>query len=256
MDEYGLLLDTPRILGENNADYKKRLLEVFSLRAGSAYNPLLNGILRDFGLSKYKAFTIDWAGSSSNYSWYIKAIDDVMYFYSDKNTLQGFINLRRDSWFTVTDLVNEINNSTSLTFSATPVSGADIDIPAYCIPAQNSLEYVLSAVPASSVFEIQYEYVDFDTLFFSEKDVFNKRVDDINADLEPGDYRLSINVASGKFYTKVETFTQPSGKGKMEFRYRKIPFNVIVSPISISKLENYKNSRQIIKSAAPIFWGK
>lgn len=51
-DEFGLLLDTPRLYGETNAEYKKRLLDVFRHPANAAKRGLYNGIARELGLTK------------------------------------------------------------------------------------------------------------------------------------------------------------------------------------------------------------
>lgn len=50
-DEYGLLLDTPRISGERNARYKQRLLDVFRNRSSSSLTGLINGIARELDIS-------------------------------------------------------------------------------------------------------------------------------------------------------------------------------------------------------------
>lgn len=49
-DEFGLLLDTPRLYGEKNVDYKKRILNVFRRPANSSEEGLYNGIARELGL--------------------------------------------------------------------------------------------------------------------------------------------------------------------------------------------------------------
>ncbi|MNQ18730.1 hypothetical protein D3C85_317820 [compost metagenome] len=51
-DEFGLVLDTPRLYGETNRDYKRRLLDVFRHPANAAERGLYNGIARELGLSK------------------------------------------------------------------------------------------------------------------------------------------------------------------------------------------------------------
>lgn len=51
-DEFGLLLLTPRLPDETNADYKTRLLDVFKHPSGTHMVGLLNGIARDLGLRK------------------------------------------------------------------------------------------------------------------------------------------------------------------------------------------------------------
>ena len=49
-DERGLLWDTPRLPGENNEDYRQRLLTVPSLPAGSHREGVIRGLARDLGL--------------------------------------------------------------------------------------------------------------------------------------------------------------------------------------------------------------
>lgn len=51
-DEFGLLLSTPRLYGEKNADYKKRLYQVFTRPANSSMEGLYNGIARELGMIK------------------------------------------------------------------------------------------------------------------------------------------------------------------------------------------------------------
>ena len=58
LDEFGLLLDLPRIEGERNPSYKQRLFDVFVNRASSSYRGLINGITRELGLSLYHAMTV------------------------------------------------------------------------------------------------------------------------------------------------------------------------------------------------------
>jgi len=50
-DEFGLLLNLPRLPGERNADYKERLKDVYVNPANSTYIGLKNGIARELGLT-------------------------------------------------------------------------------------------------------------------------------------------------------------------------------------------------------------
>lgn len=52
-DEFGMLLDCPRIYGENNKEYKKRILDVFENPGGSNKKGLLNGIARELGIRNH-----------------------------------------------------------------------------------------------------------------------------------------------------------------------------------------------------------
>lgn len=51
-DEFGMLLNTPRLFGEKNIDYKVRILDVFKNKSNATKEGLLNGIARELGIRK------------------------------------------------------------------------------------------------------------------------------------------------------------------------------------------------------------
>lgn len=51
-DEFGFLLDCPRLYGEHNFNYKTRILDVFKNVANSGKTGLINGIARELNLRK------------------------------------------------------------------------------------------------------------------------------------------------------------------------------------------------------------
>lgn len=51
-DEFGLILECPRIHGERNREYKTRLMDVFKNPAGAHREGLVNGIARELSLRK------------------------------------------------------------------------------------------------------------------------------------------------------------------------------------------------------------
>jgi hypothetical protein len=55
-DEFGLLLDTPRLTAELNQDYRDRLLEVFEFRANSTIQGYIDGTSRELGLDYWGFF--------------------------------------------------------------------------------------------------------------------------------------------------------------------------------------------------------
>jgi hypothetical protein len=70
-DEFGLLLDTPRLYGEKNAPYKERILDVFRRPAGSHYQGLINGIARELGL----IHEVQWHDGRKDITLYHNRID-------------------------------------------------------------------------------------------------------------------------------------------------------------------------------------
>ena len=49
-DEFGMLLNTQRLLGESNAEYKERILDVFKNVSNASRDGLFNGIAREVGI--------------------------------------------------------------------------------------------------------------------------------------------------------------------------------------------------------------
>lgn len=62
-DEFGLLLNTPRLPGERNKDYKERILDVFKNKSNATGEGLLNGIARELGIRK----NTTWKDSSQDF---------------------------------------------------------------------------------------------------------------------------------------------------------------------------------------------
>lgn len=56
LDEFGYLLDTPRLYREPNRQYKRRILDVFKHPANSGETGLRNGIARELSLVRYETW--------------------------------------------------------------------------------------------------------------------------------------------------------------------------------------------------------
>src|SRR3990167_10735954 len=129
-DEFGLLLDLPRLPEERNAEYRQRLLDVLVHRGSADYSGLVNGITRELGLSLYDAISINTTGSPTNP---VVEIDEAfIYLYSNWDPVSPILDLKIDrfdktvwdpitatyiraSAFTLTDLLTEIGTSTYFT---------------------------------------------------------------------------------------------------------------------------------------------
>jgi hypothetical protein len=59
LDEFGLLLDLPRLRGERNADYRKRLLDVFRYPSNATKQGLVFGIAKELGLIHHREWQDD-----------------------------------------------------------------------------------------------------------------------------------------------------------------------------------------------------
>lgn len=58
-DEFGLLLDTPRLYGEKNESYSERILDVFRHPSNSSRRGLVNGLGRELGLTHKEVWQDD-----------------------------------------------------------------------------------------------------------------------------------------------------------------------------------------------------
>jgi hypothetical protein len=58
-DQFGFLLDTPRLLEESNQEYKIRLQQVFQFRANSTIQGVVNGTSRELDLTPHGYFPVD-----------------------------------------------------------------------------------------------------------------------------------------------------------------------------------------------------
>jgi len=65
-DFAGMLLGLPRLPGEQNDIYRRRLLDVYPHRAGASEPGLINGITRELGLEQFDALAVDYTGLASN----------------------------------------------------------------------------------------------------------------------------------------------------------------------------------------------
>jgi hypothetical protein len=90
-DEFGLLLNTPRLHGERNASYKERILDVFRRPANSAFRGLINGISRELGLTR----EVQWEDAGKDLTLYHKRIDKDSIFVN--NQLISSAELEEDS---------------------------------------------------------------------------------------------------------------------------------------------------------------
>lgn len=88
-DEFGLLLDTPRLYGESNYNYKMRLINVFRHPASSTERGLYNGIARELGLTK----EVKWVNGGEPLIIRDVRVDLVTVYVDDQPWPQGLIQI-------------------------------------------------------------------------------------------------------------------------------------------------------------------
>lgn len=80
LDEFGLLLQLPRLPLEDNESYKKRLIDVFKRKPGSHEEGLRNGMARELGL----VYMVDWEEGEKYKTLYHDLIDEKSIYIDDQ----------------------------------------------------------------------------------------------------------------------------------------------------------------------------
>ena len=122
-DYFGMLLGLPRLIGERNANYRKRLMDVYVNRASATQQGITNGITRELGLEQFDTIEISYVGPST-YSPRVMVRDVQIELYSNWNLVDETISpnaldgevidiySKDSSSYYVSGLVDAINTST------------------------------------------------------------------------------------------------------------------------------------------------
>lgn len=144
-DYLGMLAGLPRLPGEKNDIYRKRLLDVYVHKANSSEQGLINGITRELGLEQFDALTIDYTGLAAN-SPRVIVRDVQVELYSNWRldtdlTLDATIDIyTRDSTaYFLSGLVTDINAIADWT--ATLESGVDTHTASAVLANQDTRNY-------------------------------------------------------------------------------------------------------------------
>lgn len=238
VDQLGLLLDLNRIKGERNPEYKQRLMRVFSERANSTYQGLINGITRTLGLSLYDALTVTAKETSGVFNASNPGIivsEAFVYLY--ENIITKNLDLKIDRFDRVSTtsnlngLVSAINTSTY--FTASLATGVDGYSRSMCVLNQTSGKQVTSEqVFNTNRFLLKNKNIIKGTLFFSDTNRFTTEVT-----TEAG-----VN-ATGKYwidYKKGIVLVYGPGAPNSSCRYEYIlsPITLKASPVIIYNLQN------------------
>ena len=123
-DYFGLIVGLPRLPGEKNDIYRKRLWDVYVRRASTTEEGLINGITRELGLVQYDALTISLVDPENiTGSPRVLVRDTEIEFYSnwnlidesvDANVLEATLDIYSTSSnsYYLSGLIEEIDNIT------------------------------------------------------------------------------------------------------------------------------------------------
>lgn len=249
-DSYGTLLGLPRLRGEKNTDYKKRLLDVFTRRASATYTGLLNGITRELGLEFYKPINIQrdpLIGDSLLPV--IRFVDNKVKIWVDKEVGDPIIEINRsnisENAYWVDDLVDRINESGL--FVAEINEGIEPKSRADCIVNQASSRLVGNEGLRSSPLQtLANKRIEPSSLVFTDTRTFSKEVSTEIEVTKVG--RYYVDYTNGV----IKSFGVPSEGSRIRYIYHADSFDPVASPVIIRSLQSDDFKEQMfIQTTSP-----
>lgn len=236
-DSHGTLLNLPRLPQERNADYKKRLVDVFAHRASSTYIGLLNGITRELGLEYYKPITITLAsGLPTSTQPAIEFIENKVLVYRDKPTNDLELELNRatpdDGAYWLQDLVSTLNTQSSYFTAAIntghePVSRTDNLI------NQSSAKLVTNfSLRQSHIQTLGHSNIQRNSVVFTDRSTYRYEVSqesDVNA---VGRYYIDHENGT------VKSYSVPAEGARVRYIFHLAEFIPIATPVIIRNLQS------------------
>ena len=229
-DRFGLLLELPRLDGEKNAEYKKRLFDVFVHRSNSTYLGLIYSITRELGLSIFEAIDITALTDEAVITFdetkcyvYSNLADDTLI-----ETLDRFeIN---DGNFTYSELIDNINATGY--FSASLCDGIDGNYRAMTIYNQSNT----ILVPNEDLFnsariKLQYSNIIEDSIVLRSSNI-NEHVHNSEDLIASNQYY--IDTTNGIFYSG----SAPADGSSIRYKYQLHNFKALASPIILHNLQS------------------
>lgn len=239
LDEIGLLVGQARLPGERNAEYKQRIARVFSERANSTYQGLINGITRDLGLELYDAIEIEPVVVSGVF---LATNPDVVinesFVYLYNNVELGASGLDRTidradklgDAYIVQDLISEINESPY--FTATILDADPYDRSLTILNQKSRINIPEELVPSSNRFSLQNSNTISGTVFFSDRTTFETEVFSENAVTEAGQYFVDYKKGI------IQVFDMAVPNTTVRYEYLQIPLTCRASAVIIRNMQD------------------
>lgn len=252
-DEFGLLIGSERLSGENNAAYKARLLDTFAHRANSTYSGMINGITRELNLQLFKPFRIRPVKSGNTFLGENPiVIFNGPYVELWRDKINGVLELEIDRFnqsgpaYTIGELFAYIN-ANSTYFICDGLVTTYSDYKSMTILNQSNEQLVASeAVQPSVSFTLDNPGVDSGAIilnktFFSDSINFATRVNSFANVVSPGQYYVDP-------YTGDVHVFDVSFNSTVRYNYIKYnSFNVVASPVVIHSVNSENFKRQMFK---------
>jgi hypothetical protein len=231
LDYHGTLLGLERLPAERNAEYRRRLVDVYVHRANSSYTGLVNGITRELGLELFKPIRISTKPDiDPAWSPRVEFIDNVAYLWKDVFTKELDITIDHGNpvhpEYFLSGLVDAINASN--TFQATLEDVAFAFKRADTIVNQSSSKFVAAqALNSSTVNHLGVSLIDRGSVILSDLVTFRIEVASVNLVNSPGKY--FIDYENGV----IASFNTPVDSAFVQYSFRQEDFLVLASPVII-----------------------
>lgn len=242
-DNHGALVSLSRLTGEKNAEYKRRIQDVWVNIANSSYRGLVNGITRELGLSINPAININPI-SNSDGSFvapdpYIRFDGIWLYLYSDyaNDILDWKIDRYQSggNFEHLHRLVDQVNETSF--FEASMIHGVNSRVRSMTIINQSNRESVkIERLQNSNKFKLGKTRLVEGSVIFANRDVFLTEVDSENDVISTGKY--FINYTTGV----VTSYNVPTIADTVRYDYIVYPFQPVYSPIILHDIndDNFK----------------
>jgi hypothetical protein len=236
-DYFGMLLGLSRIQGEKNADYRKRLWDVYVRRAGATQEGLINGITRELGLKQFDALTISYTGPSTN-SPRVIVQDTEIELYSNWNLVDDSISpnaldgeaidifTRSSDAYYMGGLIEEINSSTY--FTAAIENGVSEKALSATLVDQDSRKWQeAEALKPLYKSTLEHQNIVPGTLTFSSEgaEIFFSQVSSEDAVVSPGEYYIDYDDGI------LISHSLPSREIVCRYMYDELPLTLTASPV-------------------------
>lgn len=236
LDSHGLLLGLPRLVGETNAAYKQRLMDVMVHRAGSSYLGLIHGITRELGLSLVDAITVspvlDGNGVPLVDFPAVVFQDTKCILYQDYRTEEVLLEIDRfeilGGAYTLETLVSTIN-ATGM-YTATLKGNAHMK--SMCIYNQSSVGQVTSEDISNSGITVRLDHFNLvpGSIVIQSPNLLIRKSSSYN--LQAGEYY--IEESSGTIFSA----QVPANGSIVRYKYRIDTFTPQASPVIIHNLQS------------------
>lgn len=249
-DSFGVLLGLERLPGERNAQYKRRLLDVYTHRAGSNYIGLLNGITRELGLEWYRPIRLTLnSGLDPTFIPGIEFKEGFVRIYKNLNTKELELEVHCGDptapVYFINGLVDYINTNSTI-YTATVLDETKLFTRSDCIINQGSSKLVLSA-PLNDGHStvLDHQNIQRGTVAFSDRETFKTEKSSEADLLKDGDFFIDYEAGV------IRSYRIPDGSSTVRYRYNLTTLDPLASPVIIRSTQSDEFHTRMFNNGIP-----